>query len=76
MGRSVKGAEGDAILKKVKAIIDNTQYVSAMRIHISCAEGEVTTINYCIEEYVLPDSVIKGEEQGEEHGQKRNDLDL
>ena len=55
MGRSVKGAEGDAILKKVKAIIDNTQYVSSMRIRISCAEGEVTSINYSIEEYVLPE---------------------
>lgn len=55
MGRSVKGAEGDAILKKVKAIIDNTQFVSSMRISIYCAEGEVTSINYSIEEYVLPE---------------------
>ena len=55
MGKSVKGAAGDAIVKKVKAIIDNTNYVSSMRIIISCAEGEVTSINYCIEEYVLPD---------------------
>ena len=55
MKGSVKGAEGDAIVKKVKEIIDNTQYVSAMRVNISCAEGEVTKINYCIEEYVLPE---------------------
>lgn len=59
----VKGAEGDAILKKVKNIIDNTQYVSAMRITIACAEGDVTAINYCIEEYILPD-----EDKRCEHG--------
>ena len=71
MGRSIKGAEGDAILKKVKEIMDNTQYVSDMTMRISCAEGEVTKIHYCIDEYVIPD-----EDKGEEHGQKRNDLDL
>lgn len=63
MGKSVKGAEGDAIVKKVKAIIDNTQYVNAMRIVISCSESEVTSINYCIEEYVMPD-----EDKRCEHG--------
>jgi hypothetical protein len=54
MSKSVKGVEGDAIVKKVKEIIDNTQYVSAMNMRISCAEGEVTKICYSIEEYVLP----------------------
>lgn len=53
----------DAIVEKVKSILDNTDFIDSMYITIDGNRGEIPTIRYNIKEFITPQ---EAENEGEE----------
>ena len=46
----------DAIVNKLKSVLDNTDYIDYATITIKIARGEVSEIRYNINEFITPDN--------------------
>lgn len=44
----------DAIVDKVKRVLDNTDYIDSLYITIEGNRGEVPTIKYTVREFITP----------------------
>ena len=44
----------DAIVEKVKSVLDNTDFIDSIYITIEGNRGEVPTIRYTIKEFITP----------------------
>lgn len=53
----------DAIVNKLKSVLDNTDYIDYATITIKVARGEVTEIRYNINEFITPDNQTNKSEE-------------
>lgn len=47
--------KNEAILEKVKSILDNAEFIDEGTITIKLSRNEITDIRYSISEYVIPE---------------------
>ena len=55
--------KNEAIIEKVKKILDSADFIDSAEIFISIARGEVTTIKYNIKEFITPEDDKKKAEE-------------
>ena len=57
--------KNEAIVEKVKKILDSADFIDSAEIFISIARGEATTIKYNVKELIVPEDDKKKDKDSE-----------